>query len=109
MKIIPGLFNQTLEPFLLKYASEKKISFVNIDMDLYSGAVYVLDNIIPFLSPGAILHFHDFYNHYNPCRSDEMEALYKVMFAKTNFSSLTLQMLPFHTVASQDSVVFRFV
>ena len=117
MKIIPGLFNQTLDSFLLQHVvaqGGKQISFVNIDMDLYSGAFYVLERILPHLSSGAVIHFHDFFNAFNSCHSDEMRALFDVMFNNSPFgkdrpSSIQLQMMPFETGGFREPLVFRVI
>lgn len=112
---MPGLFNQTLVPFLQRHASAtSKIGFVNMDMDLYSGARYVLESIIPHLSRGAVIHFHDFYNAMNSCNSDEMRALYDVLFAQSQFgwtqeTSLQLQYMPFETTGFREPITFRVV
>ena len=112
--ILPGLFNRTLEPFLSSHAPLNKISFVNIDMDLYSGAYYVLNTILPHLSIGAVIHFHDFFNSIHYCRpSDEMQALYDVMFGRHNTleqserNIIQLQMMPFETGGFRQPIVFR--
>lgn len=125
MRIVKGLFEQTLEPFLLQHAlsldqdshsrSSKKISFVNMDMDLYSGAHYVLQRILPHLSARGVVHFHDFFNEVSRCRSDEMRALYDVLFnhsssfGSTRENSIQLQMMPFETFGFRQPLVFRVV
>jgi hypothetical protein len=116
VKIVNGLFNETLEPFLRRNIVNgmKKISFVNMDMDLYSGAYYVLERIIPHLSSGAVIHFHDFFNSMTNCHSDEMRALYVIMFNHSEFgmtkdTSFQLQFMPYETVGFREPLVFRFL
>ena len=143
VQLVPGLFNVTLEPFLQEHVHEavipehaaldrreeawnghagtgkkqkiqkKLISFVNMDMDLYTGAVYVLQHILPHMSSGAILHFHDFFNAATACYSGEMRALYDVLFSNhsvfghTKESAMHLQMMPFETLGFREPLVFR--
>lgn len=97
VQLIPGLFNETLEPFLLTHVLDK-IAFVNIDMDLYSGAVYVLEKLLPHLQLGSIIHFHELVwtTRGGPrCRgADELRALWDVMRAAP--PGLQLELLPLH-------------
>lgn len=83
-------------------------------MDLYSGAKYVLEHIIPHLSRGAVLHFHDFHNSLNSCDSDEMRALHDVLFQHPQFgwteeTSLQLQFMPFETLGFREPITFRLM
>ncbi len=87
------------------------MSFVNMDMDLYSGAVFVLKTLVPHLSRGAVLHFHDFFSSVAYCDpSDEMRALHDVMFGDhrdRNFK-FQLQLMPYETRKFRQPIVFRF-
>lgn len=84
-----------------------------MDMDLYSGAYFVLQRIFPHLSTGAIIHFHDFFNSRTECNSDEMKALYDVMFnlpglfGQSKETAFQLQMMPFETAGFREPLVFR--
>lgn len=79
VEFVVGLFNETLPAFLETHAAPgtltgtegavnndntvanaHMISFVNFDMDLFSGALYVLETLLPRLRSGTILHFHEF-------------------------------------------------
>lgn len=72
-----GLFNETLDAFLTIH-KEEEVSFVNIDMDLYSGAVYVLTRLVPHFSDGCIVHFHELTNDAMK-GLDELRALYDIV------------------------------
>lgn len=65
-RFFKGWFSETLP----KYDwPEHEQLVVNIDADLYSSAVTVLDHVEPHLRPGSLLYFDEF-NH----RADEMRA-----------------------------------
>lgn len=109
--LIKGLFNETLDLFLTTHSS-KKIGYVNIDNDLYEGAIYVLERVVKRLLDNAIIHFHDFLDHrlerhgFKNCVGlDEMRALYDVMLINPD---LKLQLYPFYT-SHRSAVVFRHV
>lgn len=55
VKLIPGMFHETLPKFELS-----TIAFVHIDCDLYSSTKYVLDTIETFIVPGTVIAFDDF-------------------------------------------------
>lgn len=78
-----GLFNQTLDNFL--YSHKEEVSFVNIDMDLYSGAVYVLKRLIPRFSNECIVHFHELTGE-GKKGMDELRALYEIIDEFPNYS-----------------------
>ena len=58
--LIEGLFQDTLEKFLKK--TDKKISFVHIDCDLYSSTKYVLDTISKYMADECIIVFDEIFN-----------------------------------------------
>jgi hypothetical protein len=109
-----GLFNETLEPFL-STRRDRKVSFVNIDMDLYSGAVYVLQQLMPHFKRGSVIHFHEFarlakgkvfgggYN-WNCVVMDEMRALYDIMQRNPD---LDVQFMPYQAKQVFGMTVFR--
>lgn len=96
VELIPGLFNETLEPFLAAHPKDS-VSFANIDMDLYSGALYVLRHLLPRLRIGSILHFHELVWTRRGglyCRgADELRALWEVVHS---VPGLQLELLPLH-------------
>lgn len=55
----PGLFQQTLPPFL-KGADLKNKLVVMLDADLYSSTLFVLASLAPFLKTNDILFFDEF-------------------------------------------------
>ena len=79
-----GLFNETLEAFLSSH-SEEEVSFVNIDMDLYSGAVYVLTRLMPRFADGCIVHFHELTGDAKQ-GMDELRALYDILNLFPNYA-----------------------
>jgi hypothetical protein len=102
-----GWFNQTLEPFLAAHPGEF-VGHVNIDMDLFRGAFYVLKQLIPRFRPGTVLHFHEFFRHNASTNvltgEAEMKALYYAM--KRSSTPVRLQLMPFHS-RWREPAVFR--
>jgi O-methyltransferase len=59
VKFYQGLFQQTLNGFLLTYnPNERRI--IHLDADLYSATIFVLSTITPFLLKGDIMLFDEF-------------------------------------------------
>jgi len=60
-----GLFHETLPQFLSASPPEERVSWVNLDMDLYQGALDVLRALTPrmrgggSMRNGTLLHFHE--------------------------------------------------
>jgi hypothetical protein len=109
--VIKGLFNETLQPFLDEHKGEK-LSFVNMDMDQYSGALYVLTRLLPaYTRPGSVLHFHDFLDINEATLEmrggEEMLALYDTMKSSAAKGvPIRLQLMPFRA-NFRFPVVFR--
>jgi len=56
-----GWVQDTLPDFI-KSNPEMKINFIHMDMDTYETSKFILKNIKPYLSNGAIICFDEFYN-----------------------------------------------
>lgn len=54
----PGLFHETLPPFLA--STEQTVAFAHVDSDLYSSAVTVLGLLADRLRPGTVLVFDEY-------------------------------------------------
>ena len=61
--LIKGWFNETLPLFLQEY--KDKISYLHVDSDIYSSAIYVLTSLAERLQPGTIIVFDEFFNYPN--------------------------------------------
>ena len=61
VKIVKGIFSDTLPGFLLEH--NDNISFVHVDCDLYESSAYIFKLIQPRLLPGSIILFDEFYNY----------------------------------------------
>lgn len=57
---IKGWVQDTLPNYLEEH--QPKINFVHMDMDTYESSKFVLEQIKPFLVPGAIILFDELYN-----------------------------------------------
>ncbi len=61
VRLIKGLFCDTLDDFLADHAGN--VSFVHIDCDLYSSTKYVLSKLKERLVRGSVILFDEFYNY----------------------------------------------
>jgi hypothetical protein len=59
--IIPGLFQDTLDGFLVK--NKEPISFVHLDADLYSSTKFVLTTLNERIVPNCVILFDEFMNY----------------------------------------------
>ena len=59
VKMIKGLFQETLRPFLKTFNRKYKM-VIHLDADLFSSTLYVLTQLDPFLENGDILMFDEF-------------------------------------------------
>ena len=59
VKIVKGLFQETLHPFLKTFNRKYKM-VIHMDADLFSSTLYVLTQLDPFLENGDILMFDEF-------------------------------------------------
>jgi hypothetical protein len=63
-ELVIGLFEDTLREFIgQRDASDRAISFAHIDCDLHDSTATVLNHIGPFLEPGAIVLFDEYFNY----------------------------------------------
>ena len=60
-RVVKGLFEDTLGPFLAKHPGER-VAYLHVDCDLYVGAKQALDAVGPLLMPGAVVIFDDLVN-----------------------------------------------
>ena len=60
VELIKGLFQDTLEPFLL--SKNEMISFIHLDADLYSSTIYVLEKCVKKIKEGCIIVFDEIFN-----------------------------------------------
>jgi O-methyltransferase len=66
--LIKGWFHETLPGFLDRFEPSERI-VINIDCDLYSGALYILTMLHPHLHDGTIVIFDEFCNPHNEFRA----------------------------------------
>ncbi|GGM77184.1 hypothetical protein GCM10007108_14140 [Thermogymnomonas acidicola] len=59
VKMVKGLFQNTLRPFLKSFRRIQRI-VVHLDADLFSSTLYVLTSLDPFLEKGDVLMFDEF-------------------------------------------------
>lgn len=74
VEFVKGWFNESLPPFLNREPGP--VSFVHVDSDLYSSAVFVLRQVTHRLVSGAVIVFDELIN-YPGFREGEMLALYE--------------------------------
>ena len=71
IKLVKGYFDKTLPRFLELYQGDA--AFINIDSDLYSSAVTVLQNLAPRIKVGTIISFDELCD-YAEFREHEIKA-----------------------------------
>lgn len=98
--LVKGLFNDTLPAFLAEHPGPA--AFINIDCDLYTGAIEVLRDLRSRMIPGTILHFHEIDQ---VGVSQELKALNS--FLQHEGRGMQLEML--NSVAWGEAAVFRVV
>jgi predicted O-methyltransferase YrrM len=107
--LVAGLLKETLDPFLENNAGS--IDFVNIDNDLYEGALYILQRVLPRMHRGSIIHFHELLKwrggpgHVKCEAHDEVRALYKVF---DSFPGLHLELIAIRGQL-EEPVIFRVI
>jgi len=80
VSFIKGLFSDTLPAFLEEHT--EPAAFINVDCDLYKGAVYVLKQLAPRMRLGTIIHFHELNQN---GFADELKALYDFLSDMPDF------------------------
>jgi len=73
VRLIKGMFSNTLPQFKHAILKDKPIAFMHIDCDLYSSAKDIFDYLGENIVPGTILLFDEFYN-YEEYANDEFRA-----------------------------------
>lgn len=63
VKLIQGLFAESLPYFVEKYLKGEPIAFLHVDSDLYSSANTAFDILGAYIQPGTIIVFDEFYNY----------------------------------------------
>ncbi len=119
-----GLINETLAPFPTTLRAQTwRLLGASIDVDLYGGTISALRALRPWLQPGVLLHFHEFYtgprrakafsrrslNTLLNTTSDEMRALRDFLVDSKESQQLTLRLLPLRNPRIFDATVFEVV
>jgi hypothetical protein len=81
VKLIKGLFNDTLPEFIK--STNKKVSFIHMDADLYSSTKYVLETLKDYIDSNCVVVFDELVNYVGfDNEKGELKALYE--FIKDN-------------------------
>tara|TARA_Y100001963_G_scaffold159405_1_gene262938 strand:+ start:3630 stop:4352 length:723 start_codon:yes stop_codon:yes gene_type:complete len=62
INVVKGWFDESLPKFI-EENEINKVSFLNIDSDLYSSAKTILDNLQPYFKGKCVIHFDEFCNY----------------------------------------------
>jgi len=68
-----GLFKETIKPFLEEAGDESFLAYANVDCDLYSSTLDILENFHGRVVPGTVLVFDEYIGHPS-WRQDEFRA-----------------------------------
>ncbi|WP_321920468.1 class I SAM-dependent methyltransferase [Paraburkholderia tropica] len=60
-KLISGLFENTLPPFI--EGKSRDIAFIHVDCDLYAGTRTILETCRPYLKAGTVICFDEYFNY----------------------------------------------
>lgn len=61
VELIKGWFNETLPDFIKQY--NKKISFIHMDVDLYSSTKYILNIVKDYIDKDCVIIFDELVNY----------------------------------------------
>lgn len=61
VKLVVGMFQDTLDLFLSEHSSS--IAYLHLDADLYSSTKYVLEKLESRIIPGTVISFDEIYNY----------------------------------------------
>lgn len=65
VRLIKGMFNETLPEFKKKILKDSPIAFLHVDCDLYSSTNQVFSILADHIIPGTIVVFDELYNYPN--------------------------------------------
>ncbi|MCU0784715.1 MAG: class I SAM-dependent methyltransferase [Verrucomicrobia bacterium] len=61
VQLFKGWFNETLPPYLREF-KPNPVLILHLDADVYSSTIFVLRELKPFLRPGTVLIFDEFFD-----------------------------------------------
>ena len=96
VSFVKGLFQDTL-PSFVKEHTDKKVSFVHFDCDLYSSTKCIFDNIFDILKNGTVIAFYELFG-YKTYEHHEFKA-FNEFLEKHNYSYECLGTYGPHQVA----------
>ena len=93
---VKGLFQQSLPSFLKTYVPPSHRQVVHIDSDLFSSALFILNQIGPVLRPNDILIFDEFHVWMDEFRAFQLflnvfPCQYRVLFRSPDWSQTILK------------------
>jgi hypothetical protein len=102
-----GLFSETL-PGVLEKNKKEKIAGMNIDCDLYRGAIEAMNMSYSFWTPGTMLHFHELQQspksvNLESTIQEESVALHEFLLTHPG---TVLEMLPIQNSYSENVILF---
>lgn len=59
--LVPGLFDDTLPGFMAEHP--QRVAFLHVDCDLYAGTKTILKECHPYLGPGSVICFDEYFNY----------------------------------------------
>ena len=73
VKLIQGPFSEALPYYIGKYSQSQPIAFLHVDCDLYASTSEALQILAPYIQPGTIIVFDEYY-HYDGYEQFEFKA-----------------------------------
>ena len=96
-KLIKGMFQDTLIPFLKRYNSSRN-KIIHMDADLYSSTLFVLMTLTPYLHKDDIIIFDEFNVPLHEFKAfkdwtDSTYTKYKVICGVNNFHQIAIRLI----------------
>ncbi|HXN86007.1 MAG TPA: TylF/MycF/NovP-related O-methyltransferase [Candidatus Binataceae bacterium] len=93
VKFFPGWFDQTLPSYV---APPHQTLVINMDADLYSSSIYVLQKLRPLIVPGTYIYFDEFTDRFHELRAfaefvDSTGMKFDLMAANSTFSRVVFK------------------
>jgi len=100
VELIVGWFDETLPKFIEEHP--KPVGFLHIDCDLYSSTKTIFDLLTPYMQPGCVIVFDEYFN-YPGWEEGEFKALHEFL-RKTG---LSYDYLGFNRLSEQVAIIIK--
>jgi hypothetical protein len=78
VELVIGLFEESIPKFLNERTIDK-ITFINVDCDLYSSTKTIFKYFGPYITSGTYIYFDEYIDKRNPSGKDESDAFFEFL------------------------------